>query len=38
MIDIYHLCFADDMLFSEASKEQMENIMGCLNIFYEASG
>lgn len=38
-IYISHLCFANDiLLFAEASKEQIENITGCLNIFYEASG
>ena len=35
---ISHLFFADDFLhFAEASKNQMETIMGCLNIFYEYS-
>jgi hypothetical protein len=33
------MCFVDDMLFFvEASEEQKENIMACLNTFCEASG
>jgi len=33
------VCFADDMLFfAEASEEQMENIIACLDTFYKASG
>ena len=35
---ISHLFFADDFLhFAETSKNQMETIMGYLNIFYEYS-